>query len=84
MLNKTYLCKKASGSTSNIQPFTFTGAIIKRYSATTIWENVFKMVELDTKQERITMELRMRRKIALCGEVILADMEEVRRIMVLH
>jgi hypothetical protein len=40
-------------------------------------EKVFKLVELDTKQEKITMELRMRRKVALRGEVILADMEEV-------
>jgi hypothetical protein len=35
------------------------------------------MVELDPKQEKITIQLRMRRKVALRGEVILADMEEV-------
>ncbi|QGQ44453.1 hypothetical protein [Metabacillus sediminilitoris] len=47
-------------------------------------ENVFKLVEFDTKQEKITMELRMRRKVALRGEVILADMEEVQPNHVIH
>jgi hypothetical protein len=40
-------------------------------------ENVYKMVTQESKQEMIALHLRMRRKVALRGEVLLADMEEV-------
>ncbi|MEH7375680.1 hypothetical protein [Neobacillus drentensis] len=40
-------------------------------------ESVFKLSHKDVHQEMKTMQLRMRRKFALRGEVLLADMEEV-------
>jgi hypothetical protein len=40
-------------------------------------ESVFKLIHKDVRQEMKTLQLRMRRKFALRGEVLLADMEEV-------
>lgn len=39
--------------------------------------SVFKLTHKDVHQEMKTLQLRMRRKFALRGEVLLADMEEV-------
>ncbi|MDM5451020.1 hypothetical protein [Peribacillus simplex] len=40
-------------------------------------ESAFKLIHIDKNQEMKTLNLRMRRKFALRGEVLLADMEEV-------
>lgn len=40
-------------------------------------KSVFKMIHQDSRQDKVEMQLRMRRKVALRGEVLLADMEEV-------
>lgn len=40
-------------------------------------ESTFKLINIDKNQEMKTLNLRMRRKFALRGEVLLADMEEV-------
>lgn len=39
--------------------------------------NFFKMVQQERYQEKIPVQLRLRRKAALRGEILLADMEEV-------
>lgn len=40
-------------------------------------KSVFKLIQKDVQQERKTLQLRMRRKFALRGEVLLSDLEEV-------
>ncbi|MGM0890564.1 MAG: hypothetical protein ACQEW5_27430 [Bacillota bacterium] len=40
-------------------------------------KSTFKLIHIDKNQEMKTLNLRMRRKFALRGEVLLADMEEV-------
>lgn len=40
-------------------------------------QNVFKMMHREVQKEMTVLQLRMRRKFALRGEILLADMEEV-------
>ena len=40
-------------------------------------QSVFKMIHQEPHQEKVEMHLRMRRKVALRGEILLADLEEV-------
>lgn len=40
-------------------------------------KSVFKLVHRENHQDNVKLQLRMRRKVALRGEVLLADMEEV-------